>query len=180
MGCWRGNYSRGLFLLLVLPIPTGRLANAPLPAIPRVPHLDPGPGPAALPAQRPSFLGLEETCWSWLGNTKLCWSQICASANCLSCVGCEDGSRWSSTCRQPGTDRNGLEEKREKEAPSSSHCPSCIRPLPPPFPHIKYWTEYFTDLLKYVERLFPFLTEDNSLSVLQHISISFIKCLFYC
>lgn len=33
----------------------------------------------------------------------------------------------------PGMDRNSLEEKREKEAPSSSHRPSCIRPLPPHF-----------------------------------------------
>lgn len=119
-GYWRGNYSQGLFLLQCCPVQQeGWLMPRAL--------TSPGPGPAALPAQQLSFLGLQETCRSCLGSTNT------AAAHCPFCVGCGDGSCWSSPCTLPGTDRNSLEGKRKRKRPAAPTAPAASVPSLPHF-----------------------------------------------
>lgn len=61
-------------------------------------------------------------------------------------------------------ERTGMAWRKEGKGSAQQLPLPQLHPSPPsPLPHIKYWTEYFTDLLKYDERLFPFLTEDTAL-----------------
>lgn len=180
MAIRRGNNSQGWFSCRRCPGGQEGWRMPPLPAIPRGPRLGPGPGPgpasgagpgpgpAAFPcpvtAHEAGFWGPEEASCSWPYKTRSSVDlkyalQLIAFP--VRALGMKAAGAAASAGSQARTGR-AFGKGGKGKSPAAPATPAASS-LPPPFPHTKYRTEYFTDMLKYVERLFSFLTEDTAL-----------------